>query len=103
MERYERINLLHRRLSQARVPVPAQRLMDDLQCSRATVYRDVAFLRDCLGAPVETSEEPPGFRYDLAEAERWVEWAASQGVVPIAPWVTLAMPARPLIGAVTVA
>lgn len=24
------------------------------------------------------------------EAERWLEWAARQGVVPIAPWITLA-------------
>lgn len=71
MERYERINLLHRRLSRARVPVPAQRLIDELQCSRATVYRDVAFLRDFLGAPVETSEDPPGFRYATDEAERF--------------------------------
>lgn len=71
MERYERINLLHRRLSRARVPVPAQRLIDELQCSRATVYRDVAFLRDFLGAPVETSEDPPGFRYVTDEAERF--------------------------------
>jgi hypothetical protein len=29
-------------------------------------------------------------RANLEEAERWVEWAARQGVVPIAPWVTLA-------------
>ena len=71
MDRYERINLLHRSLRLARYPVPAQRLMDELQCSRATVYRDVAFLRDVLGAPVETSEEPAGFRYDAAEAERF--------------------------------
>ena len=71
MDRTERINLLHRNLSTARYPVPVQRLMDELQCSRATVYRDIAFLRDVLRAPVETTEEPAGFRYALDEAERF--------------------------------
>lgn len=71
MDRYERINLLHRMLRSARYPVPLQRLMDDMRCSRSTVYRDVSFLRDFLGAPVETSEDPAGFRYATDEAERF--------------------------------
>lgn len=71
MDRYERINLLHRILRVARYPVPVQRLIDELQCSRATVYRDAAFLRDVLGAPLETSEDPAGFHYDATEAERF--------------------------------
>lgn len=71
MDRTERINLLHRSLKTARYPIPVQRLMDELQCSRATVYRDIAFLRDVLRAPVETTEEPAGFRYALDEAERF--------------------------------
>lgn len=71
MDRYERINLLHRILRSARYPVSLQRLIDELQCSRATVYRDVAFLRDFLGAPVEISEDPPGFCYATGEAERF--------------------------------
>ncbi len=71
MDRYERINLLHRTLRNARYPVPLQRLIDELRCSRATVYRDVAFLRDFLGAPVETSDDPPGFHYATDEARRF--------------------------------
>lgn len=71
MDRYERVNLLHRILRSARYPVPAQRLIDELQCSRATVYRDIAFLRDFLGAPVEICEDPSGFRYATGEAERF--------------------------------
>ncbi|MCX7557148.1 YafY family protein [Xanthomonadaceae bacterium JHOS43] len=71
MDRYERINLLHRTLRNARYPVPLQRLIDELRCSRATVYRDVGFLRDFLGAPVEISDDPPGFRYANAEADRF--------------------------------
>jgi predicted DNA-binding transcriptional regulator YafY len=72
MDRYERILALHRHLKSARYPVPLARLMDELQCSRATLYRDIAFLRDALGAPVESdSTGEGGFRYDQKEAERF--------------------------------
>jgi predicted DNA-binding transcriptional regulator YafY len=71
MERYERIVTLHRILKVARYPVSQQRLLDELGCSRATLYRDIAFLRDALGAPIESDPEQHGFRYDKDEAERF--------------------------------
>ena len=73
MDRYERILALHRHLKMARYPVPLHRLMDELSCSRATLYRDLAFLRDALGAPVESdnSTGEGGFKYDEKEAERF--------------------------------
>ena len=49
MDRYERILSLHKILKTARYPVPLARLMEELGCSRATAYRDIAFLRDALG------------------------------------------------------
>ncbi|MGN6513019.1 MAG: helix-turn-helix transcriptional regulator, partial [Lysobacteraceae bacterium] len=70
MDRYERINALHRILQAARRPVTVARLMDELGCSRATVYRDLAFLRDGLMAPVVGDGEA-GFRYDPNEDERF--------------------------------
>ena len=70
MDRYERILALHRSLKTARYPVPIKRLMEELACSRATLYRDIAFLRDALGAPVE-SEGEGSIRYDEKEAERF--------------------------------
>jgi predicted DNA-binding transcriptional regulator YafY len=63
MDRYERTLALHRTLQAARYPVTVARLQDDLGCSRATVYRDLAFLRDALMAPVVGDGEA-GFRYD---------------------------------------
>ncbi|HET6604452.1 MAG TPA: YafY family protein [Xanthomonadaceae bacterium] len=69
--RYERILALHRMLRHARYPVPLARLKDELGCSRATLYRDIAFLRDALGAPIESSEDPHGFRYDEVEGGRF--------------------------------
>ena len=72
MDRYERILALHRHMKMARYPVPLARLMDELDCSRATLYRDIAFLRDALGAPLESDPTGEGgFRYDEKEAERF--------------------------------
>jgi predicted DNA-binding transcriptional regulator YafY len=70
MDRYERILSLHRMLKSARYPVPLSRLLDELSCSRATAYRDIAFLRDALGAPIQ-SEGDAAFRYAADEAERF--------------------------------
>ena len=70
MERIERIHALHRILTAARYPVTVQRLQEDLECSRATVYRDLAYLRDYLMAPVIGNGEA-GFNYDHKEAQRF--------------------------------
>lgn len=70
MDRYERITALHRTLKSARYPVTVPRLQEELGCSRATVYRDLAFLRDALMAPVVGDGEA-GFRYDSAEGGRF--------------------------------
>ncbi len=69
--RIERINNLHRLLKSARYPLPLDRLMRDLSCSRASVYRDIAYLRDVLGAPIEASEDPKGFVYSAEEGQRF--------------------------------
>lgn len=71
MDRYERISTLHRILKSARYGVPLARLMDELSCSRATAYRDIAFLRDALGAPVDSDGDQAAFRYAADEAERF--------------------------------
>lgn len=70
MDRYERIIAMHRTFQAARRPVTVAHLQDELGCSRATVYRDLAFLRDGLMAPV-IGDGDAGFSYDRAEAERF--------------------------------
>lgn len=70
MDRYERILAIHRTLKSARYPVALKKLMDDTGSSRATVYRDIAFLRDALGAPIE-SEGEGAVHYDSSEGERF--------------------------------
>ncbi|MEO5629081.1 MAG: YafY family protein [Thermomonas sp.] len=70
MDRYERIIAMHRVLQAARRPVTVARLIDELGCSRATVYRDLAFLRDGLMAPL-TGDGEAGFSYDMLASERF--------------------------------
>ena len=70
MERYERALALHRLLKSARYPVSTKRMMEELGCSRATLYRDLAFLRDALGAPLDSTGEG-SYRYDEAEGGRF--------------------------------
>ncbi|MDE1961273.1 MAG: HTH domain-containing protein, partial [Xanthomonadaceae bacterium] len=71
MDRYERILTLHRILKSSRYPVPLARLMDELGCSRATAYRDIAFLRDALGAPIDSEGDEAAYHYASDEAERF--------------------------------
>lgn len=71
MDRYERILTLHRILKTSRYPVPLERLKDELACSRATIYRDIAFLRDALGAPIESDSEQSAIRYTTQDADRF--------------------------------
>ena len=71
MDRYERILTLHRILKSSRYPVSFEHLKSELSCSRATLYRDIAFLRDALGAPIESEGEQHGFSYSRDEGERF--------------------------------
>jgi len=71
MDRYERTLTLHRILKAARYPVTHARIQDELGCSRATMYRDIAFLRDALGAPIESDPENGAIRYATGEGERF--------------------------------
>jgi predicted DNA-binding transcriptional regulator YafY len=63
MDKYDRIFQLHRALAGRRTPVAADDLMARLECSRATLYRIIAFLRDRLGAPIEHDAGRAGFVY----------------------------------------
>lgn len=67
--RQERILALHRKLKSARRPIPVRELPEALGCSRATLYRDIAFLRDALGAPIVLGGEPSSLRYVEREGD----------------------------------
>jgi predicted DNA-binding transcriptional regulator YafY len=71
MHQYERVLKLHGIFKSHRRPVEVQRLREELGCSRATLYRDIAFLRDALGAPLDSDPEGRGYAYAEGEGERF--------------------------------
>jgi len=71
MDRQERILILHRILKSRRYPVSFATLQDEVTCSRSTLYRDIAFLRDALGAPIEYGDDDSTFYYAADEADRF--------------------------------
>ena len=64
MSKLERLYHLHHLLRARRTPISRQRLMEELGCSQATLYRAIADLRDVLGAPLEQTEETREYYYD---------------------------------------
>ena len=69
MDRYDRIFALHKRLKLSRYPVSVSTLMEELGCSRATLYRDLEFLRDVLQAPLLSAET--GVFYDRLQIDQF--------------------------------
>ena len=53
MSQTERIHQIVHMLETSRYPVPIGRFLDELEISRATFKRDIEYLRDRLGAPIE--------------------------------------------------
>ena len=69
MDRFDRIFELHKVLSAARRPVPMKRIMEELECSRATANRIVEAMRLYLGAPIDYDREANGYHY-AADGDR---------------------------------
>ncbi|SFF49160.1 Predicted DNA-binding transcriptional regulator YafY, contains an HTH and WYL domains [Fontimonas thermophila] len=78
MKSFEHVYRLHRLLKTARYPVPFARVMDELECSRATARRVLAYTRDVLGAPIETTRDPRGYRYTDAAYELPGFWFSAE-------------------------
>ncbi len=65
MSMYERIHMIDQMLA-GRKFVPFLELQDRLEVSRATLKRDLAFMRDRLNAPIIFDREYGGYRFDKA-------------------------------------
>lgn len=63
MNRAERIFLLHRLLRDKR-PIPLRRLIAELGMARATIKRDIEYMRDFMHAPIVYERAANGYRYD---------------------------------------
>ncbi|MCB1743234.1 MAG: WYL domain-containing protein, partial [Gammaproteobacteria bacterium] len=72
MNRFERLIKIHRLLQSSR-PLSIQRFMEELECARATIFRDFDYLRTFLDAPivnVRLDDGSHGHHYDPS-AERF--------------------------------
>jgi len=67
MDRFNRIFALHKILTNRRTPITRRELEERLECSRATVKRHIAELRDFLGAPIKFNRQHNGYYYDTSE------------------------------------
>lgn len=65
MERLERFYRIHH-LMRAKKCLPLSDLMEDLGVSKATLKRDIEYLRDRLNAPLIFDRDREGYRYDLS-------------------------------------
>ena len=63
MDRFDRIFKLHRILKSARYPVSRDKIMDELECSRATFTRILDYLRGEFNAPVVYDRSSGGYHY----------------------------------------
>jgi len=69
MDRMQRIFKLHQILAARRYPVPRGQLETELECSRASLTRIIAEMRDFFDAPIEFDKEAGGYRYSRAAFE----------------------------------
>jgi predicted DNA-binding transcriptional regulator YafY len=69
MDRTERFYRI-KRLLQSRRLVPIEAFLEDLEVSRATFKRDIAYLRDRLSVPVIWDREAGGYRLDSNNPEQ---------------------------------
>ena len=63
MDRMQRIFKLHQILATHRYPVDRAKLEADLECSRASLTRIIAEMRDFFAAPIEFDREYGGYKY----------------------------------------
>lgn len=63
MDLFDRIYKLHGLFAAAHYPLPRSKLQTELECSRATVCRIIARMRDYLGAPIISDPGGRGYCY----------------------------------------
>lgn len=69
MDKLDRIHQLHRLLAARHSPIASADMESLLECSRATLMRDIDWLRNFMGAPIAYDREQNGFWYDRSQGE----------------------------------
>ena len=71
MDKFDRIQQLHRLLRSHRRPIPAKHLAERMECSEKTVKRMMETMRLHLDAPIEYQRSQRGYFYDDTETDRF--------------------------------
>jgi predicted DNA-binding transcriptional regulator YafY len=71
VDKFDRIFQLHSIFASRRTPIPLEDLMARLECSKSTLHRAIATLKDQLNAPV--AFENGGYKYGALETGRAYE------------------------------
>ncbi len=71
MDKFDRIQQLHRIFVGRTFPITVQELSEKLECSEKTVKRSLDTLRDYSQAPLEYVSSSRGWRYNPAEKDRF--------------------------------
>lgn len=70
MDKFDRIQKLHRILCSRRTPISLDDLAHELECDRKTVRRAIDTLESYVFAPIIYEEERKGWHYERSETER---------------------------------
>lgn len=71
MDKFDRIQLLHRIFTRHSYPVSISKLAEELECSARTVKVAIDLLRDQLQAPLEYYPEQKGWQYDESGSDKF--------------------------------
>ncbi|MFT7388762.1 MAG: proteasome accessory factor C [Candidatus Endobugula sp.] len=64
MDKFDKIQQLHRLLINHRFPIPIRSIAEELECTKATAKKAIDTLRDYLHAPLYYDEHSKGWQYD---------------------------------------
>jgi predicted DNA-binding transcriptional regulator YafY len=63
MDKFDRIQQLHRIFTSRRLPVPLRTLADELECSERNVHRIIETMHNILEAPIQYDQSRRGWHY----------------------------------------
>jgi predicted DNA-binding transcriptional regulator YafY len=67
LDKFDRIFQLHAILDSRRTPIPLEDLEAKLECSKSTVLRAIATMKNSLNAPIEFDHDAGGYKYGKPE------------------------------------
>ena len=71
MDKFDRIQQLHRNFRNHRLPISVKQLSERMECSEKTIKRMIEVMRLHLDAPIEFDKQRRGYYYNEKESDRF--------------------------------